>query len=129
MIRLDRRRCDVDRIAGIDACLGSTRMIGTILIYRNDRGRPSAEVRLSGGDHVVLALHSGGVAIDGFDPGGQRRPLFRGNVDTVARICAAVTPTAGLRSTPLDRLLGIVVRFGSARDLAAAFTAAAAVIH
>lgn len=129
MIRLGRRRCDLGRIRDDKPSLGSAAMIGTILVYRNDRGRPSAEVRLTGGDHVVLALHSGGVAIDGFDRGGQRRPLFRGNVDTVARICAAVTPLAGLRSTPLDRLLGIVVRFGSARDLAAAFTAAAAVIH
>lgn len=104
-------------------------MTGTVLSYRNDRMRPSAEIRLTGGDRVILALHADGVLIEGGVPGGQRRVLFRGNADTVACICAAMSPSPDLRSSPLDRLLGIVVLFGSADDLAAAFTAASAAIH
>lgn len=100
----------------------------TILAYRNDCRRPSAEVRLPNGDHVVLALHAGGVAIDRLGLGGHRLPLFRGDVETVVAICAALSRTAG-RATPLDRLLAIVIQFTTATDLAAAFTAASDTTH
>ncbi|WP_119417846.1 hypothetical protein [Desertibaculum subflavum] len=102
-------------------------MTGTILVYRNERRRPSAEIRLAGGDHVGLALHADGVMIEGGRPGGARRVLFRGDANTLACICAAMSSVPDLRSTPLDRLLAIVVHFRTAADLADAFTAAAAI--
>lgn len=95
-------------------------MTGTVPIYRNDRRRPTAEIRLTGGDRVILALHAGGLLIEGGVAGGQRRVLFRGDAETVACVCAAMSLSPDLRSSPLDRPLGIAVHFNSAKDMAAA---------
>ncbi len=101
--------------------------MGTILTYRNDGERPFCEIALDDGDHVQVQLDRRGFVIE--RPALEHRAaevLFKGDVELVSDLCAAMLgPGALSKTTPLDVLVSIVKQMPTAVDVRAAFGAAA----
>ena len=101
--------------------------MGTVLVYRNDGERPTCEVALDDGDRVQVLLDRGGVVITRQALGARPEEiLFTADPDATAAMCAALLgPVSAAHTTPLDILVAAVIQIPTARQVRAAFDAAA----
>ena len=100
--------------------------LGTIIVFRDDGERPQAELVLSVGDRVKLALDGNGLTVTHAGPA-DPAVLFQAGPETVAHICAGlVSSPDSPKVSPLRILVSAVVQLESVSEVRAAFEHAAA---
>jgi hypothetical protein len=94
---------------------------GAITSFCDDGKQPRAEVVLANGDQVQLLLNRDGVTITATSTG----VLFQGNPEVVSQICVSLASSTET-TTPLQILLSVVTKLGSADEVREAFRQATA---
>lgn len=92
---------------------------GTVVFYRSENERPRAEVVLTGGEHLFLALDQAGFVVR--DRNGST--VFEAGPAVASKLCAGLLDTA--EATPLQILVSAVIQLHSPADVKKAFEAAA----